>query len=71
MRDMGSDPAEVLQWRREIEVGSRIGPRIKTPGRILESRADVARMLFGEDGQPVARIRQPVANPRRGSTGRR
>jgi hypothetical protein len=63
VRDMGSDPVEVLQWRREIEVGRRIGPRIKTPGRILESRANVARMLSEKTVEPVARIRQPVGNP--------
>src|SRR3954469_3412312 len=44
VRDMGSDLREVLQWRRDIVSGTRVGPRIKTPGQILESAANVARM---------------------------
>ncbi len=32
VRDMGSDLGEVLQWRRDIVSGTRVGPRIKTPG---------------------------------------
>lgn len=62
VRDMGSDPAEVLQWRREITEGRRIGPSIKTAGRILESTENVHRMLKEGTVEPVARIRQPVGN---------
>lgn len=61
VRDMGSDPEEVLRWRKEIEAG-RIGPRIKTSGRILEAKTEVARMLTERTVEPVARLRQPVAN---------
>ena len=61
MRDMGSDPEEVLRWRKEIETG-RIGPRIKTAGRILEAKANVQRMLSERTVEPVVRLRQPVAN---------
>ena len=39
VRDMGSDLAEVAEWRAQIERGERIGPRIKTSGQILESSA--------------------------------
>src|SRR5947207_2695128 len=62
VRDMGSDLAEVLQWRREIESGQRVGPRIRTSGQILESRANVERMKREATVEPVARIRVPVAN---------
>ncbi len=63
VRDMGSDLAEVLQWRREIESGTRPGPRIKTPGQILESRANVERMKRERTVEPVERIRMPVGTP--------
>jgi imidazolonepropionase-like amidohydrolase len=62
VRDMGSDPDEVLRWRREIERGIRIGPRIKTSGRILESKSNVDRMLREGTVEPVARIRQPFTD---------
>ena len=55
VRDMGSDLEEVVRWRREIESGARPGPRIKTPGQILESRANVERMKRegnGRTGRP-------------------
>src|SRR4051812_417709 len=41
VRDMGSDLKQVLEWRAQIEAGTRLGPRIKTAGQILESRANV------------------------------
>jgi imidazolonepropionase-like amidohydrolase len=63
VRDMGSDPAEVAQWRAEIAAGQRIGPRIKMAGPILESAANVARMKREGTVEPVGRIRMPVANP--------
>ena len=63
VRDMGSDLAEVLQWRRDIESGVRVGPRIKTSGQILESRANVERMKREATVEPVDRIRIPVGNP--------
>ena len=63
VRDMGSDLSEVLQWRAEIEAGIRVGPRIKTSGQILESDANVSRMLREGTVEPVGRIRKPVAGP--------
>ena len=63
VRDMGSDLAEVLRWRKEIESGARPGPRIKTPGQILESRANVERMKREATVEPVDRIRLPVGTP--------
>jgi imidazolonepropionase-like amidohydrolase len=66
VRDMGSDLAEVLRWRREIASGARPGPRIKTPGQILESRANVERMKREATVEPVDRMRMPVGTPDEG-----
>lgn len=63
VRDMGSDLAEVQQWRRDIEAGRRPGPRIRTSGPVLESRANVARMKREQTVEPVDRIRLPVGTP--------
>lgn len=63
VRDMGSDPNEILAWRREIESGKLLGPRIKFSGRILESKANVDRMKREGGVEPVDRIRYPIANP--------
>jgi imidazolonepropionase-like amidohydrolase len=63
VRDMGSDLEEVLRWRREIASGARPGPRIKTPGQILESRANVERMKREATVEPVDRLRIPVGTP--------
>ena len=63
VRDMGSDLREVLQWRRDIVSGTRVGPRIKTPGQILESAANVERMKREGTVEPVDRIRMSVGSP--------
>jgi len=63
VRDMGSDLAEVLQWRRDIVSGTRVGPRIKTPGQILESAANVERVKREGTVEPVDRIRVSVGSP--------
>lgn len=63
VRDMGSDLAEVVKWRTQINAGARLGPRIKTSGQILESRADFDRMKREGTVEPVERIRIGVANP--------
>jgi imidazolonepropionase-like amidohydrolase len=36
VRDMGSDLEPVLAWRKEIDVGRLLGPRIITPGPMLD-----------------------------------
>ena len=63
VRDMGSDPEEVMAWRRRIESGTLLGPRIKLSGRILESKANVDRMKREGGVEPVDRIRFPISNP--------
>ncbi|HEY7055603.1 MAG TPA: amidohydrolase family protein [Vicinamibacterales bacterium] len=63
VRDMGSDLSEVATWRRRIDAGELIGPRIKTPGQILESRSNVERMKRDGTVEPVDRIRVGVGDP--------
>jgi predicted amidohydrolase YtcJ len=66
VRDMGSNFQEVSDWRRQIEAGKFLGPRIKTSGQIIESRANVERMKREATVEPVDRIRLPVANAEEG-----
>ncbi len=61
VRDMGGDFAMIRALRDSVHVGQRVGPRIKTPGPILEDPANVARMLRDGTVEPVARFRAPVA----------
>jgi amidohydrolase family protein len=63
VRDMGSDLSEISGWRSRIAAGQLIGPRIKTPGQILESRSNVERMKRERTVEPVDRIRFGVTNP--------
>ncbi|HYP05682.1 MAG TPA: amidohydrolase family protein [Bryobacteraceae bacterium] len=63
VRDLGSDLAEVSNWRNQIESGKIIGPRITTSGQILESADNVARMKKDATVEPVDRIRLPLSNP--------
>lgn len=37
VRDVGSELEPVLEWRKEIEAGTRVGPRIVTSGPMLDS----------------------------------
>lgn len=62
VRDMGGDFEVVQRWRSEIATGTRIGPRIRTPGPILESAARVRRMKARGTVEPVDRFRAPVAD---------
>lgn len=66
VRDMGSDLREVAEWRSRIKAGTLIGPRIKTAGYYLESRANVDRMKREGTVEPVDRLRIGVANPAEG-----
>ena len=62
VRDMGGDFAVVHRWRSEIAAGSRVGPRIRTAGPILESAERVRRMKAQRTVEPVDRFRTPVAD---------
>jgi imidazolonepropionase-like amidohydrolase len=44
LRDMGGDYEELLRWRRDVQTGARIGPRILMAGPILEASRNVERM---------------------------
>ena len=66
VRDMGGDIDELMQWRREIGEGDRIGPTIYTAGTYLESPENIARMLakpVADNVEPVERMRTAVRNP--------
>jgi len=63
VRDMGSDLAEVVEWRRQIAAGDRVGPRIKTSGQIMESASNVERMIRQQTVEPVERLRIPLSGP--------
>ena len=63
VRDMGGDYARLLQWRKEAADGTRLSPRIKTPGALLESADNVARMKREGTVEPVDRFRIGVATP--------
>jgi hypothetical protein len=60
---MGSDFSEVAKWRSEIDSGRLVGPRIKTAGQMIESRANLDRMKREGTVEPIDRLRIGVANP--------
>lgn len=61
VRDMGGDFAMIRALRDSVRTGTRVGPRIMTPGPMLEDAANVSRMLREGTVEPVARFRVPVA----------
>lgn len=63
VRDMGGDYAQVLKWRKEAAEGTRLSPRIKTPGALLESTENVARMKREGTVEPVDKYRIAIATP--------
>lgn len=63
VRDMGGDYVRLLKWRKEAAEGTRLSPRIKTPGALLETAENVARMKREGTVEPVDKFRIPVATP--------
>jgi imidazolonepropionase-like amidohydrolase len=63
VRDMGSDFSEAAKWRSQIDAGELVGPRIKTSGQMIESRANIERLRREGTVEPVDRLRIGVANP--------
>lgn len=66
VRDLGGDHEELLAWRREIDAGTRIGPRLLIAGPYLESASNAARQHAtpaSEMVEPVERTRIGVATP--------
>lgn len=63
VRDMGGDYVQLLQWRKEAADGTRLSPRIKTPGALLESAENVARMKREGTVEPVDKFRIGIHTP--------
>ncbi|HEX7174388.1 MAG TPA: amidohydrolase family protein [Pyrinomonadaceae bacterium] len=63
VRDMGGDYVQVLKWRKEAADKTRLSPRIKTAGALLESAENVARMKREGTVEPVDKYRIGVATP--------
>jgi imidazolonepropionase-like amidohydrolase len=62
VRDMGGDHEELLEWRREIAAGRRLGPRLIIAGPYLESAKNAAR----QHGTPLPEMIEPVERTRIG-----
>lgn len=66
LRDMGGDHEELLRWRRDVQSGARIGPRIIMAGPFLEAARNVERMRKDPPEariEPFERTRIPVGSP--------
>jgi len=64
--DMGGDHEELLRWRRDVQSGARIGPRIIMAGPYLEAARNVERMRKDPPEariEPFERTRIPVGSP--------
>jgi imidazolonepropionase-like amidohydrolase len=68
IRDVGSEHAEVLEWRRQIRSGARIGPRMVIAGPYLESQRNIDRMRGDPPEsrvEPFERARIAIGTPAR------
>jgi imidazolonepropionase-like amidohydrolase len=66
VRDMGGDFEELLRWRREVDAGTRVGPRMVIAGPYLESARNIARMRKDPPEarvEPFERTRVAVGSP--------
>jgi imidazolonepropionase-like amidohydrolase len=66
VRDLGGDHEELLAWRRDIDAGRRVGPRLLIAGPYLESASNAARQHAApasEMVEPTERTRIGVATP--------
>ena len=66
VRDMGGDSEELTLWRRDIESGKRVGPRIVMAGPYLESTRNIERMRKDPPEarvEPFERTRIGVGSP--------
>jgi imidazolonepropionase-like amidohydrolase len=66
LRDMGGGHEELLRWRRDVQSGARIGPRIIMAGPYLEAARNVERMRKDPPEariEPFERTRIPVGSP--------
>ena len=63
VRDMGGDIEEIHRWRRAIRAGEQLGPRILTPGPMLESPANEAAAASRYTLEDRSRTRIAVGSP--------
>ena len=66
IRDMGGDHEELLRWRRDVNEGRRVGPRMFIAGPYLEAARNIERMRKDppeERVEPFDRIRIPIGSP--------
>ncbi|HXG53861.1 MAG TPA: amidohydrolase family protein [Vicinamibacterales bacterium] len=66
VRDMGGDLEELLRWRRDVNAGTRVGPRMVIAGPYLESTRNIERMRKDppeERVEPFERTRIGVGSP--------
>ena len=62
VRDLGGDHEELIIWRREIDAGTRISPRLLIAGPYLESASNAAR----QHATPVSEMVEPAERTRIG-----
>lgn len=66
VRDLGGDHEELLQWKKELAAGTRVGPTLRIAGPYLESGTNAARQHntpVTEMVEPAERTRIGVASP--------
>jgi imidazolonepropionase-like amidohydrolase len=66
IRDMGGDHEELLRWRRDMNDGRRVGPRMLIAGPYLEAASNIERMRKDPPEarvEPFDRIRIPIGSP--------
>ena len=66
VRDMGGDHEELLRWRRDVNEGRRVGPRMLIAGPYLEAARNIERMRKDPPEarvEPFDRIRIPIGSP--------
>ena len=65
VRDMGGDLAEIRAMEVEVEEGSRVGPRIFTPGPMLEAPGTMERLEGSATAEEWRITRVPLADTAR------
>jgi imidazolonepropionase-like amidohydrolase len=66
IRDLGGDHEELLRWRREVNDGRRVGPRMRIAGPYLEAASNIERMRKDPPEarvEPFDRIRIAIGSP--------
>ncbi|MFN2446769.1 MAG: amidohydrolase family protein [Vicinamibacterales bacterium] len=66
LRDLGGDHEELLQWRRDVRAGRRVGPSLLLAGPYLEATRNIERMRKDPPEariEPFERTRVAVGSP--------